>query len=102
MGSGSTRARMLDGGLPDSSVRFRRMNPKQQAVDARGVAQTARAAWRPALVAYEAVERLEAAWDRAHAALALFTTDGRVNDRGHAQTEITAALGDLTGLDWSK
>lgn len=75
---------------------------KQQGVDARGVAQTARAAWRPALAAFEQVERFEAAWDRAHAALDLFTANGRLNDRGHAQSEITAALGELTGPDWSK
>lgn len=75
---------------------------KRQGIDARGVSQTARAAWRPALAAFEQAERLEAAWDRAHAALDLFTADGRLNDRGCAQAEIAAALADLSGPDWSK
>lgn len=75
---------------------------KRGGIDARGVAQTARAAWRPALAALEQAERLETAWDRAHAALDLFTADGRLNDRGHAQAEVAAALADLSGPDWSK
>jgi hypothetical protein len=75
---------------------------KRQGVDARGVSQTAHASWRTACAAFQQAERLETAWDRAHAALDLFTADGRLNDRGHAQTEIAAALGDLTGPDWSK
>ena len=75
---------------------------KRQGIDTRGAAQTARAAWRPAIASFEQVERLEAAWDRAHAALDLFDVDGRLNDRGRAQAEIAAALGDLTGPDWSK
>jgi hypothetical protein len=75
---------------------------KQHGVDARGVAQTARAAWRPAIASFEHVERLEAAWDRVHAALDLFGPDGRLNDRGHAQAEIAAAVEDLSGPDWSK
>ena len=48
------------------------------------------------------VERLEASWNRVHAALELFDPHGRLNDRGRAQAEITAALGELTGPDWSK
>jgi hypothetical protein len=75
---------------------------KRQGIDARGVAQTARAAWHSAIASFEQVERLEAAWNRAHAALDLFNPDGRLNDRGHAQSEVAAALGDLTGPDWSK
>lgn len=75
---------------------------KRQGIDARGVSQTARAAWRPATAAFERVERLEAAWARAHAALDLFGPDGRLNDRGRAQAEIAAAVADLTGSDWSK
>jgi hypothetical protein len=75
---------------------------KRRGIDARGVAQTARAAWRPAIASLEQVERLEAAWGRAHAALDLFGPDGRLNDRARAQAEIAAALRDLGGADWSK
>jgi hypothetical protein len=75
---------------------------KRQGIDARGVAQTARAAWCAATASFEQVERLEAAWNRVHAALDLFTSDGRLNDRDHAQAEIAAALPDLTGPEWSK
>ena len=75
---------------------------KRQGVDARGVAQAARAAWRQAIASFEQAERLESAWGRAHAALELFGPDGRLNDRSHAEAEIAAALADLTGPDWSK
>lgn len=75
---------------------------RRQGVDARGVAQTARAAWTRAVASFERVERLEAAWNRAHAALDLFTPDGRLNDRGRARDEIHAALRDLAGPDWSE
>jgi hypothetical protein len=75
---------------------------KRHGIDARGVAQTARAAWRPATASLEQVERLEAAWNRAHAALDLFGPDGRLNDRGRAQAEISTALRDLGDPDWSK
>lgn len=75
---------------------------KRQGIDARGVAQTARAAWAKARAAFEQTERLEAAWGRAHAALDLFGPEGRPNDRPRAESEITAALVDLTGPDWAK
>jgi hypothetical protein len=75
---------------------------KQYGLDARGPAGPARVAWGKATVALQRVERLEATWRRAHAALALFTPDGQLNDRVHAQTEIAATLKDLTGPDWSK
>ena len=75
---------------------------KQQGIDARGVAQTARAAWARATALFENAQRLESAWDRAHAALDLFTPDGRLNARADAAAEIAEALTDLTGLDWSK
>lgn len=75
---------------------------KQHGVDARGRAQTARAAWRQATMRFEQVQRLEAAWNRVHAALDLFGPDGQLNHRARAETEITAALGDLTGSDWAK
>ena len=75
---------------------------KQQGIDARGVTQTARAAWAKATALFENAQRLESAWDRAHAALDLFTPDSRLNDRADAAAEIAEALKDLTGLDWSK
>jgi hypothetical protein len=75
---------------------------KRQGIDARGVAVTARAAWGKAMASFEQVERLEAAWSRAQAALDLFSPDGRLNDRPRALAEIAAAVKDLTGPDWSK
>jgi len=75
---------------------------KQQGVDARGAAQTARAAWAKALSSFEQARRLESAWGRAHAALEVFGPDGRPNDRPSAAAEIATALVDLTGPDWAK
>ncbi|SIO10614.1 hypothetical protein SAMN05444166_2478 [Singulisphaera sp. GP187] len=75
---------------------------KRRGIDARGVTQTARAAWGRAIASWKQVERLETAWKRAHAALDLFAPDGRLNDRGRAQAEIAAAIGELSGPDWSK
>jgi hypothetical protein len=75
---------------------------KRQGVDARGVAQAARAAWGKAIAALERAEHLESAWGRARAALDLFGPDGRLNDRSRAESEIAAALRDLTGPDWAK
>ena len=56
----------------------------------------------PARASLERAERLQAAWDRAAAALDLFGPDGRLNDRGRAEAEIAAATGSLDGPDWSK
>jgi len=75
---------------------------RQQGIDARGVAQTARSAWDRAIASFEGVQRLEAAWQRARAALDLFGADGRLNDRSHAELEIAEALKGLTDPDWSK
>jgi hypothetical protein len=75
---------------------------KRQGVDARGVAQTARAAWGRAVAHFAHAERLESAWGRARAALDLFGPDGRLNDRARAGAEIGAALKDLVGPDWAK
>jgi hypothetical protein len=75
---------------------------KQQGIDARGAAAAARAPWANAIEHFEHVARLESAWDRTHAALELFTPDGRLNDRARAAAEIAEALRDLTGPDWSK
>ncbi len=75
---------------------------KRQGIDARGVAQTARAAWGKAIASFAQAQRLESAWGRVHAALDLFDPDGRLNHRGGAEAEIAAALRDLTGPDWAK
>ena len=75
---------------------------KKQGTDARGEARAAWSAWRKATAAFAHVERLEAAWKRAHAALDLFRSDGRLNDRGWAEAEIATALAVLTGPDWKK
>ena len=80
----------------------KRADAKRQGVDARGAAQRVRAAWSKAMASYAHAERLESAWDRAHAALDLFGPDGRLHDRAGAESEIAAALLDLTGSAWSK
>jgi hypothetical protein len=75
---------------------------KRKGIDARGPAVAAGAAWRRAIAAYEETQRLESAWDRAAAALEVFDSDGRLNERAQATAEIAAALKDLTGPEWSK
>lgn len=75
---------------------------KQQGIDARGAAVAARAPWASAIERFEHAERQESAWDRVHAALDLFTPDGRLNDRVGAAAVIAEAVRDLTGPDWSK
>jgi hypothetical protein len=75
---------------------------KQQGVDARGVAQSARATWGRAIAAFAQAERLESAWGQVRAALDLFDRDGRLNDRPRAAAAIAAAVKDLTGPDWAK
>jgi hypothetical protein len=75
---------------------------KQQGIDARGAARAAQVAWNRATASFEQVERFEAAWRRAQAALDLFRADGQVNDRGHARAEIAETLKGLIGPDWSK
>jgi hypothetical protein len=75
---------------------------KQQGIDARGPAGSARVAWSQAIASFEKVQREEAAWKRAHAAWALFDPDGQLNDRARAAAEIAAAIADLTGSEWSK
>jgi hypothetical protein len=74
---------------------------KRQGIDAHGAARRVRAARAKAVTAFEQIERLESAWDRAHAALDLFTPDGHLNDRARAESEIAVALRDLPGPDWS-
>ena len=75
---------------------------KRSGIDARGVAQTAAAAWRQAIGALHHVERQEAAWGRARQALDLFDGSGRLNTRHRALTEIAASLADLSGAEWGR
>jgi hypothetical protein len=75
---------------------------RRQGIDARGVAQAARAAWDRAIGSLEQAERLESAWGRCRAAREVFRPDGHLNDRTQARAEITAAVLDLTGPDWSQ
>jgi len=84
------------------AAEFEVARSKRQGIDARGAARAAHTAWARATAALERTERREAAWGRAHAALDLFRADGRLNDRGHAQTEIAEGLPDLSGPDWSR
>jgi hypothetical protein len=73
---------------------------KRQGLDARGVARSAAAAWRMAARTLEGVERQEAAWRRARAALDLFDPEGHLNDRPRAVAEIAEALTGLAGVGW--
>jgi hypothetical protein len=75
---------------------------KQQGRDARTVAAPARQAWVQAEGQLASVERVEAAWQRARAALAVFRPDGTLNERPWAEAEIQAALAELHGPEWKK
>jgi hypothetical protein len=75
---------------------------QRQGLDARGVAAAARWAWGKAEAAFGQYERSEAGWKIAHAALAVFRPDGRLNDRAWAREQIALALAVLSGREWSK
>jgi hypothetical protein len=75
---------------------------KQRGQDARGVAAAARQAWARAERQLAAVDRVESAWQRARAALAVFRPDGSLNERPWAEAEIQAALPELRGPEWKK
>jgi hypothetical protein len=75
---------------------------RRQGQDLRRVVHTARAAWEKAAQALAAVERREAAWRRAVAALRLFRPDGRLNDRAWAAAEVAAAVQELPGSRWQR
>lgn len=75
---------------------------KRHGKDARGVAQQARHAWGKAERLLAEVDRQEAAWQRARAALALLRPDGTLNERAWAEAEIEAALTELRGAEWKK
>jgi hypothetical protein len=74
----------------------------QQGQDRRGPAARVRRAWDRAIAAFRAYERGEAGWRRARVALAVFRPDGRLNDQKWAHQQISAALPELCGRDWSK
>jgi hypothetical protein len=58
--------------------------------------------WRQAERLWDQATAAEAAWGRARSAFALFTAEGRLNDRAHAEAVVTAALPDLNGAAWAK
>src|SRR5262249_24984081 len=59
-------------------------------------------AWRQAEQDLTPVERLDAAWQRARAALEIFRPDGTLNERGWAEAELAADMRDLSGPEWRK
>jgi len=75
---------------------------RRAARTAQPAAMRAYHAWRRAAQQLALVERLQAAWQRARAALTVFRSDGTLNDRVWAEAEIQAALADLSGPQWSK
>jgi hypothetical protein len=75
---------------------------QRQGQDSRGAAVTARHAWKKAEAAFQQDERSEAGWERAHAALAVFRPDGRLNDRVWASEQIARAVRVLSGREWCK
>jgi hypothetical protein len=75
---------------------------QRQGRDARGSASVASLAWEQAEAAFAEYERSEAGWKRAHGALAVFGTEGRLNDRARACEQIALALPLLSGPEWSK
>jgi hypothetical protein len=75
---------------------------REQAIDSRGQNRAIFAAWQRATAAFELMEREEMAWQRVRAALELFRPDGRLNDRDWAESEIEAALLELSGPEWKK
>jgi hypothetical protein len=75
---------------------------KRRGQSAQKQASTAYQAWRQAEQKLTQVEKLEAAWQRAHSALNIFRTDGTLNDRVSAEAEIASAVADLSGPEWRK
>ena len=85
--------------------RGRRIGTGRDGIDARGVAQTARAGWARAVAHFAHfahAERLESAWGRGRAAPDLFGPDGRLHDRARAEAEVDTARKDLTGQACAK
>jgi hypothetical protein len=75
---------------------------RRRGIDARGRNRAVATAWSRAAAALENVERHEKAGRRVRAAFDLFDPDGRLNDRVGAESEIAAALPDLSGSEWKK
>jgi hypothetical protein len=75
---------------------------RRQGIDSRGHNRAVSSAWQRATAAFEEMEREEAAWQRVRAALELFRPDGRLNDRAWAESEIEAALLELSGPKWKR
>jgi hypothetical protein len=70
--------------------------------DRRGPAGVARLHWKQVGRAFARHERAESAWAGAHEAPALFTAEGRLNDRATATAAIAAALPALADRSWAK
>ncbi len=75
---------------------------KRKGEDARGVAASARWAWKEAGRLLADVDRQESAWQQARAALVVFRPDGTLNERAWAEAELAAALAQLPGSEWKK
>lgn len=75
---------------------------QRQGRDARGLAVTARTAWKKAAAAFQRYEAGEAGWKRAEPALSLFRPDGQRNDRSWAEAQVALALPSMSGPEWSK
>ncbi len=58
--------------------------------------------WRQAEHLWDQATVAETAWGRARSAFELFTPEGRLNDRAHAEAVVTAAMPDLSGAAWAK
>jgi hypothetical protein len=75
---------------------------QRQGRNARGLAHTARAAWKKAAAAFQRYEEGEAGWKRTEPVLSLFRPDGSLNDRSWAQGQVALAVPWLSGPEWSK
>jgi hypothetical protein len=73
-----------------------------RALDQRGPASKARAAWRKAESVFAWHGRWEQAWRQARGALDLFRPDGQLNDRVWAQGQIAQACRVLRSPVWAK
>src|SRR5438309_148502 len=58
--------------------------------------------WRQAEQTWDQATAAETAWNRAKAALEIFTPEGRLNDRAQAEAVIAAGLPHLSGAAWAK
>jgi hypothetical protein len=58
--------------------------------------------WSQAERLWDQATAAEAAWNQVKAAFALFTPEGRLNDRGQAEAVVAAALPQLNGAAWAK